>query len=97
MHRVPKYDPGTGRNAYSKRKTQNISQTVLENLIGRSRNCIQQAECYEHLPAFFTILYSAHALEFSDEEFTCLMLALWVAFQENLQFQSERGGWYGER
>ena len=37
---------------YSKRKTQNISQTVLENLIGRSRNCVQQAECYEHLPAF---------------------------------------------
>ena len=82
---------------YRKRKTQNISQTVLANLIGRSRNCIQQAECHEHLPALFTILSSAHALEFSDEEFTCLMLALWVAFQVDLQFQSERSGWYGER
>ena len=82
---------------YRKRKTQNISQTILANLIGRSRNCIQQAECHEHLPALFTILSSAHALEFSDEEFTCLMLALWVAFQADLQFQSERSGWYGER
>lgn len=82
---------------YSKRKTQNISQTVLANLIGRSRNCIQQMECHEHLPTFFTILYLAFALEFSDEEFTCLMLALKVAFQEDLLLQSKKGGWYEER
>ena len=77
---------------YSKRRTQNISQTVLANLIGRSRNCIQQAECHEHLPAFFTILHLASALGFSEEDFAYLMLALWIAFQEDLQLQSKRGG-----
>ena len=79
---------------YDKRKTQNISQTGLANLIGCSRNCIQQAECHEHIPAFFTILYAANALEFSDEEFIRFMLALWSAFQEDLRSQSKVGGFY---
>ena len=74
---------------YDKRKAQNISQTVLSNLVGRSRNCIQQAECHEHLPTLFTILNSAYALKFSDDEFSGLMMELWTAFQKDIRSQRE--------
>lgn len=81
---------------YNQRKAQNISQTALSNLVGRSRNCIQQAECHEHLPTLFTILSFAYALGFGDDEFLRLMMALWVAFQADTRFQRERDGWYEE-
>ncbi len=69
---------------YNKRKERHTSQTVLANLMGRSRNCIQQMECYEHLPTLRTILHSAYVLELSDEEYISLMLELWQAFQKDL-------------
>ena len=78
---------------YSKRKMQNKSQTILANLMGRSRNCIQQIECHEHMPTFLTMLDLSLALELSDKEFSDLMLALLKAFREDLRLQDERDVW----
>ena len=78
----------------SKIETQRSAQTIRANLMGRSRNCIQQTECHKHLPTFFTIRSLTFVLEFSDEEFFCLALAPWVAFQKGLQLQSERNDWH---
>ena len=52
----------------SKIETQRSAQTIRANLMGRSRNCIQQTECHKHLPTFFTIRSLTFVLEFSDEE-----------------------------
>lgn len=43
-------------NIYSRRKELGMSQQELSQRIGVSRNCIQQMECYEHMPLTSTIL-----------------------------------------
>ena len=51
-----------------RRKEMKISQTVLAARAGLTRNCIQQMECYEHLPLPSTMFKLIKALEFSDDE-----------------------------
>ena len=53
---------------FHKRKELKISQTVLAERAGLTRNCIQQMECHEHLPLPSTMFKLIQALEFSDEE-----------------------------
>ena len=45
-----------------------ISQYALAEKIGITRNCIQQIECYQHLPKIGTVLDIMMALGFDEEE-----------------------------
>ena len=53
---------------FSRRKRLKLSQTALAERAGLTRNCIQQLECYEHLPLPSTMFRLIRALEFSEEE-----------------------------
>ena len=53
---------------YSRRKRMKISQDTLAERTGLTRNCIQQMECYEHLPQTNTLFELMKALKFSEEE-----------------------------
>lgn len=45
-----------------------MSQGTLSEKIGVTRNCIQQMECYEHLPQLYTLFELMKALEFKEYE-----------------------------
>ncbi len=53
---------------YGKRRAMGISQYALAEKIGITRNCIQQIECYQHLPKIGTVLDIMMALGFDEEE-----------------------------
>ena len=53
---------------FSRRKQLKLSQTALAEKAGLTRNCIQQLECYEHLPLPSTMFRLIRALEFTEEE-----------------------------
>ena len=53
---------------FRRRKQLKLSQTALAERAGLTRNCIQQLECYEHLPLPSTMFRLIRALEFSEEE-----------------------------
>ena len=53
---------------FRRRKMLKLSQTALAERAGLTRNCIQQLECYEHLPLPSTMFRLIRALEFSEEE-----------------------------
>ena len=63
---------------FHKRKELKISQTVLAERAGLTRNCIQQMECHEHLPLPSTMFKLLKALEFSEEE----AARFWVEIEE---------------
>ena len=56
------------QNLRHRRKEMKISQTVLAERMGVTRNCIQQIECHEHLPLPSTLFKIIGALDFSEEE-----------------------------
>ena len=53
---------------FRRRKMMKLSQTALAEKAGLTRNCIQQLECYEHLPLPSTMFKLIRALEFSEQE-----------------------------
>ena len=53
---------------FRRRKAMKLSQSALAEKTGLTRNCIQQMECYEHLPLPSTMFKLIKALEFSDDE-----------------------------
>ena len=53
---------------YDKRKSKGISQYKLSERTGLTRNCIQQAEYYEHLPELSTVFEIMLGLDFGEEE-----------------------------
>ena len=53
---------------FLRRKKLKLSQAALAERAGLTRNCIQQLECYEHLPLPSTMFRLIKALEFSEEE-----------------------------
>ena len=53
---------------FRRRKELKISQMLLAERAGVTRNCIQQLECHEHLPLPSTMFRLIRALEFSEEE-----------------------------
>ena len=53
---------------FRRRKELKISQMLLAERAGVTRNCIQQLECHEHLPLPSTMFKLIRALEFSEEE-----------------------------
>ena len=76
---------------YTRRKERDISQTILAKRTGLTRNCIQQIECYEHLPHMTTLFDLIKALEFTDEESKAFMVELMNAYQANRELQEEQG------
>ena len=63
---------------FRRRKELKLSQTTLAERAGLTRNCIQQLECYEHLPLPSTMFRLIRALEFSEEE----AAAFWAEIDE---------------
>lgn len=53
---------------FRRRRERKISQMLLAERAGVTRNCIQQLECHEHLPLPSTMFKLIRALEFSEEE-----------------------------
>ena len=53
---------------FRRRKELKISQMILAERAGVTRNCIQQLECHEHLPLPSTMFKLIRALEFTEEE-----------------------------
>ena len=76
---------------YTRRKERDISQTILAKRTGLTRNCIQQIECYEHLPHMTTLFDLIKALEFTDEESKAFMVELMNAYQADRELQEEQG------
>ena len=56
------------QNFVRRRKELKLTQTTLAEKAGVTRNCIQQLECYEHLPLPSTMFKLLEALDFSKEE-----------------------------
>ena len=53
---------------FRRRRELKISQMLLAERAGVTRNCIQQLECHEHLPLPSTMFKLIRALEFSEKE-----------------------------
>lgn len=64
-----------------------LSQSALAEKTGLTRNCIQQMECYEHLPLPSTMFKLIKALEFSDEETARFWEELEEAYQRDRVLQ----------
>jgi len=73
-----------------KRKERKYSQYFLAEACDLTRNCIQQLECYEHIPDLTTLFKLFEALGFSEDEFTYFMLEARVAFRLDMELQRKR-------
>lgn len=72
-----------------RRKAQKISQAKLAEIAGVTRNCIQQLECYEHLPLPSTMFLLIRALHFSDEEAARFWVEMDAAYMRDRQLQGK--------
>ncbi|MCI8688660.1 MAG: helix-turn-helix transcriptional regulator [Lawsonibacter sp.] len=73
-----------------RRRTKSISQLVLANKIGVSRNCIYLIESHDNIPKIETILDIIQALGFSEEERKAFMGKYTEAYYKDKEFQQER-------
>lgn len=73
-----------------RRQTKGMSQYVLVDRIGVSRNCIYLLECHAHLPRIETILEMMLALQFSEEERAAFLEEYAQAYYKDKAFQKER-------
>lgn len=74
----------------TKRKARGISQYELSEDAGLTRNCIQQAECYEHLPKISTLFEIMLSLDFGEAEGKDFLWNCLNAYQEDKEFQQEQ-------
>ena len=74
----------------AKRKSMGISQFKLSEGTGLSRNCIQQMECYEHLPRLETVFEMMLELQFSEQESKALLWDCLNAYREDKLRQMQR-------
>ena len=72
---------------FHKRKELKISQTVLAERAGLTRNCIQQMECHEHLPLPSTMFKLIRAFHFSQEEAAAFWIEIENAYNQDRQLQ----------
>ena len=72
-----------------RRKTKGMSQLVLANKIGVSRNCIYLIESHENIPKIETILDIMMALGFHAEERKAFMEKYTEAYYKDKEFQQE--------
>lgn len=76
----------------TKRKAKGMSQFRLSENTRLSRNCIQQMECYEHLPKIDTILEIMLELRFNEEESKTFMWECLTAYRKDRELQNELAG-----
>lgn len=75
-----------------RRREMKISQMLLAEKAGVTRNCIQQLECHEHMPLPSTMFKLIRALEFSDEEAAKFWIEIDAAFvRDKAMKESTRG------
>lgn len=77
---------------YTKRRSKGISQYELSNCTGLTRNCIQQMECYEHLPKLESVFEMMLELDFNEEEAKALLWNCLEAYRkdkEGLQYREK--------
>ena len=74
-----------------------MSQGTLSEKIGVTRNCIQQMECYEHLPQLYTLFELMKALEFKEYERKDFMGDILSAYYKDKEVQKERERQLAER
>lgn len=74
----------------TKRKSRDLSQYDLSESTGLSRNCIQQMECYEHLPKLDTIFEIMLVLDFDEEESKDFLWDCLNAYRKDKGLQEER-------
>ena len=72
---------------FRRRRELKISQMALAEKAGVTRNCIQQLECYEHLPLPSTMFKLIRALEFSEEEAAAFWAEIDVAYDRDKALQ----------
>ena len=75
---------------FRRRKKLKLSQTALAERAGLTRNCIQQLECYEHLPLPSTMFRLIRALEFSEEEAAEFWAEIDMAYDRDKAMQETR-------
>lgn len=74
-------------NLFRRRKELKISQAVLAERAGLTRNCIQQMECHEHLPLPSTMFRLIKALEFSEKEAAEFWVKIDAAYNQDRVLQ----------
>ena len=77
------------RKIVSRRKSLKMSQSVLAERAGLTRNCIQQMECHEHLPLPSTMFRLIKALNFSGEETAEFWAEIDSAYMRDWALQDE--------
>ena len=77
------------QNFVRRRKELKISQTTLAERANVTRNCIQQLECYEHLPLPSTMFNLLEALGFSEEEAAEFWAEIKNAYKQDRALQEE--------
>ena len=77
---------------FSRRRKMKLSQTALAEKTGLTRNCIQQLECYEHLPLPSTMFRLIRALEFSEEEAAEFWVEIDLAYDRDKTMQEAASG-----
>lgn len=75
---------------YARRKVMKISQGVLAERTGLTRNCIQQMECHEHLPRLNTLFELMKELGFDESESKEFMAELQKAYYMDTDLQESR-------
>ena len=76
---------------FCRRKEMKISQTALAEKASVTRNCIQQMECYEHLPLPSTMFKLIRALNFSEEEAAEFWAELAALYDQDRAIQEGSG------
>lgn len=66
-----------------------LSQTALAERAGLTRNCIQQLECYEHLPLPSTMFRLTKALNYSEKESAEFWAEIDAAYMRDRALQEE--------
>ncbi len=74
-----------------RRRTKNMSQYVLADKIGVTRNCIQQMECHEHIPKTETVFDIMQALEFTKEKSAAFLVKYLDAYYKDKELSKEQG------
>ena len=72
---------------FLRRKKLKLSQAALAERAGLTRNCIQQLECYEHLPLPSTMFRLIRALEFSEKEAAEFWVEIDMAYDRDKTMQ----------
>ena len=75
---------------YDKRRSMGMSQYDLAEIVGVTRNCIQQLECHEHLPRAETVFDIMQALGFDEDEALTFLRKYMNAYYRDKALQKER-------